>query len=153
MKIEYVKGDATAPIGKGHKLIVHICNDQGGWGAGFVLAISKRWKAPEKEYRALKKNGYLLGDIQVVPVTTNITVVNMIAQHKYAGFDNPVAVRYDALKDCLRKVALQTDVTDFSVHMPRIGCGLAGGTWDKVEPIIEAQLIKRAIAVTVYDFE
>jgi len=20
------------------------------------------------------------------------------------------------------------------VHMPRIGCGLAGGTWDKIEP-------------------
>jgi O-acetyl-ADP-ribose deacetylase (regulator of RNase III) len=47
--INYIKGDATAPISKGEKIICHICNDIGGWGKGFVLAISKRWKEPEEE--------------------------------------------------------------------------------------------------------
>jgi len=51
MKIEYVKGDATAPTGDGQKIIVHVCNDLGKWGKGFVLAISRRWKTPEKAYR------------------------------------------------------------------------------------------------------
>ena len=32
-------------------MIVHVCNDIGGWGAGFVVAISRRWKAPEEAYR------------------------------------------------------------------------------------------------------
>jgi hypothetical protein len=36
--------------------------------------------------------------------------------------------------------------------MPRIGCGLAGGTWDKIEPLIQSALIKKNIDVTVYDF-
>jgi O-acetyl-ADP-ribose deacetylase (regulator of RNase III) len=42
---------------------------------------------------------------------------------------------------------------DASVHMPRIGCGLAGGTWDKIEPIINNSLIKSGVEVFVYDFE
>ena len=52
MNIQYVKGDATTPQGDGHKIIVHVCNDLGKWGKGFVLAISKRWKEPEATYRA-----------------------------------------------------------------------------------------------------
>jgi len=34
MDIKYIKGDATNPAGEGNKLIVHICNDIGGWGKG-----------------------------------------------------------------------------------------------------------------------
>ena len=45
MKIEYLKGDATSPVKEGNKIILHICNDIGGWGKGFVMAISKKWKA------------------------------------------------------------------------------------------------------------
>jgi hypothetical protein len=36
------------------------------------------------------------------------------------------------------------------VHMPRIGCGLAGGTWDRVGPIVDWTLDRRD--VFVYDF-
>ncbi len=49
--ITYIKGDATCPQGKGAKLIAHIGNDLGGWGKGFVVAISRRWPEPEKAYR------------------------------------------------------------------------------------------------------
>ena len=28
--IIYLKGDATEPIGEGHKVITHVCNDVGG---------------------------------------------------------------------------------------------------------------------------
>jgi hypothetical protein len=51
-KVNYIVGDATNPQTKGNKIIVHVCNDIGGWGKGFVLAISKRWKQPEQQYRA-----------------------------------------------------------------------------------------------------
>ena len=49
-RINYVIGDATAPQGEGNKIICHICNDVGGWGAGFVMALSKKWKQPVEEY-------------------------------------------------------------------------------------------------------
>ncbi|SEQ20797.1 hypothetical protein SAMN04487983_1003320 [Streptomyces sp. yr375] len=35
--------------------------------------------------------------------------------------------------------------------MPRIGCGLAGGTWSRVEPLVAERLVERGVAVTVYD--
>lgn len=49
-EINYLKGDATSPQARGIKIIAHICNDLGGWGKGFVMAISKRWAEPEKAY-------------------------------------------------------------------------------------------------------
>lgn len=55
--ITYVRGDATAPRGEGVKLIVHCCNDPGGWGRGFVLALSRRWPEPEAAYRELVNRG------------------------------------------------------------------------------------------------
>src|SRR4029077_8760714 len=29
-----------------------VCNDAGGWGKGFVIAVSRRWPEPERRYRA-----------------------------------------------------------------------------------------------------
>jgi hypothetical protein len=37
--------------------------------------------------------------------------------------------------------------------MPRIGCGLAGGDWNKVEAIINKTLISNGLEVFVYDFD
>ncbi|WP_345105109.1 hypothetical protein [Streptomyces drozdowiczii] len=39
------------------------------------------------------------------------------------------------------------------VHMPRIGCGLAGGTWSRIEPLIESRLTGRGLSVSVCDFD
>lgn len=49
--INYIKGDATNPVGDEPKIIVHVCNDIGGWGKGFVMALSNKWKEPETQYR------------------------------------------------------------------------------------------------------
>jgi len=49
--INYVKGNALKPEGEGNKVIIHCCNDEGGWGSGFVLGISNKWQEPEQKYR------------------------------------------------------------------------------------------------------
>lgn len=36
--------------------------------------------------------------------------------------------------------------------MPRIGCGLAGGRWEEIEPILHDTLVAAEVATTVYDF-
>lgn len=103
--IKFVKGDATNPLDNKTKIIVHICNDEGGWGKGFVVAISNRWQEPEFEYRHWYKSKeakqtdtvryerlesvdkyanekkFELGNVQFVKVTSEIWVANMIAQH------------------------------------------------------------------------
>jgi hypothetical protein len=35
--------------------------------------------------------------------------------------------------------------------MPRIGCGQAGGSWFTVSELIDLHLVRRGVAVTVYD--
>ena len=79
-EINYIQGDATQPIGKGNKIIVHICNDIGGWGKGFVMAISKRWKEPEKQYRNWfkTKDGFELGNVQFVETESELIIANLI---------------------------------------------------------------------------
>lgn len=74
MQIKYLKGDATKPIGEGNKVIVHVCNDVGGWGRGFVLALSKRWAEPERKYREWAKSGdkFELGEVQFVQVEPTV---------------------------------------------------------------------------------
>ena len=82
MDIIYIKGDATSPISPGNKIITHICNDIGGWGKGFVLALSKKWKVTEEAYRQWYKSQeeFSLGDVQFVHVADDIYVANMIGQ-------------------------------------------------------------------------
>ena len=154
-QINYITGDATCPTGSGPKIIVHICNDIGGWGRGFVLALSKKWKAPEQSYRSWYKSevDFELGSVQFVQVESDLWIANLIGQHKIRKDEkgNP-PIRYRAVKQGLSTVAKKAIELDTSVHMPRIGCGLAGGKWEKIEPLIQDTLLTAEIAVTVYDF-
>lgn len=156
-EINYLKGDATSPQVKGNKIIAHICNDLGGWGKGFVLAISKRWKTPEIEYRKWhrerNKNDFGLGAIQVVKVENYIWVANMIGQRGTKTGSKGVPIRYEAVEECLTKLADVAREIGASVNMPRIGCGLAGGKWERIEPIIKKTLCENNIEVFIYDFD
>lgn len=155
MDINYIKGDATQPIGEGNKIIVHVCNDVGGWGKGFVMAISTRWKEPETMYREWAKSGdkFELGEVQFVQVESTIWIANLIGQRDIKKDKNGTPpVRYDAIRKGLNKVGLFAKQISASVHMPRIGCGLAGGTWDKIEPSIAFELTANGIETFVYDF-
>ncbi len=77
----------------------------------------------------------------------------MIAQHGIKAGSQEPPIRYLALEHCLIQVADRAKALQASVHMPRIGCGLAGGRWELVEPIIIKTLDARGIAVSVYDFD
>jgi len=157
-KIIYLKGDATSPQGNGIKIIAHISNDIGGWGKGFVLAISKRWKEPEKAFREWYKNraynDFALGSIQIIQVEPCIYIANMIGQKGIKTKENnEIPVRYEAIESCLEKLITEAKTLNASIHMLRIGCGLAGGKWDLIEPLIEKTLLSNNIQVYVYDFE
>lgn len=151
-----LKGDATAPQAKGPKIVAHICNDLGGWGKGFVLAISRRWPEPERDYRAWHrnraKNDFGLGAVHLIQVQPDIWIANMVAQHGIKTGSAGPPIRYPAVEKCLNTLADHALALSASVHMPRIGCGLAGGRWEKIEPIITRTLCDRDIPTTVYDF-
>jgi O-acetyl-ADP-ribose deacetylase (regulator of RNase III) len=153
-EISYVVGDATAPQGEGPKIIAHVCNDAGGWGKGFVLPLARRWPqtrtAYKTWYRDRDTSSFALGAVQFVPAEDDLLVANMIGQHGYRPSSTP-PVRYEAINAALATVADRALQLRASVHMPRIGCGLAGGRWELVEPLIMEELTRRGVLVTVYD--
>jgi O-acetyl-ADP-ribose deacetylase (regulator of RNase III) len=154
-EITYIRGDATVPSVKGVKVIAHVCNDIGGWGKGFVLAVSRRWPEPEKAYRAWHRerasNDFGLGAVQFVQVEPYVWVANMVGQRGISMGSKGVPVRYEAIDAALERLGEKTAELGASVHMPRIGCGLAGGKWSRIEPLIVERLVKRGLTVTVYD--
>lgn len=142
MSIEYLTGDATEPIKK-PAVILHICNNIGAWGSGFVMELSKKWKQPQETY--LKTHYLYLGEIQIVEVEPGIKVINMIAQHGTGTHLGVPPIRYMALINCLGKVKTflerkedneAIDIRGYSIHMPRIGTCRAGGDWNVIETII-----------------
>ena len=150
MQIQYITGDATDPTGTGNKIIAHVCNDIGKWGKGFVLALSKRWWQPRTEYMKDKAAQSLkLGMVGLVRVEKTIWVANMVAQRDIRWRDGVPPIRYDALVECLKQLGFHAHQLNASVHMPRIGCGLAGGRWEKVEPLIGETL--PGTQIFVYD--
>ncbi len=176
MAIKYIKGDATNPGGEGQKIIVHICNDVGGWGKGFVLALSQKWTQPEQAFRSWFKHKTLvptdairfepladkdgpsgeqvfrLGQVQFVQVETELWVANMIAQHDLKrGRDGTPPIRYGAMEEGLLRVRAFAKKMGATVHMPRIGAGLAGGNWPEIEEIINKTLVAHDITTTVYE--
>ncbi|PKT70872.1 Appr-1-p processing protein [Streptomyces populi] len=154
-EIKYVRGDATVPSVKGVKVIAHVCNDIGGWGKGFVLALSRRWPEPEAAYRAWHRgragNDFALGAAQFVQVEPYVWVANLVGQRGIRTGSKGVPVRYEAIDAALGPLADKAVELGASVHMPRIGCGLAGGTWSRVEPLVTERLVRRGLSVTVYD--
>ncbi len=165
--ITYLKGDATYPEFSGMKLLPHVCNDSGKWGRGYVLALSKRWDRPERFYRMWHQDflqselrsvapgkeiltplTFGLGEVQFVQVEDDIYVANMVAQVGY-GMRNGIPLRYSALEQCLDKVAVFAKALNASVSMPRIGAGLAGGDWTRIEPIISKSL--NSVNTYIYD--
>jgi len=156
IQITYLKGDATIPQSAGQCIICHICNDVGGWGKGFVLAISKRWPEPEARYREWyrerRANDFGLGVVQFVKVEASVWVANLIGQRGVRSVQGVPPIRYEAIEDGLGRVARFAAEHRASVHMPRIGCGLAGGTWDRIEPLIAKAFSEFGLHVTVYDF-
>ncbi|WP_181797540.1 Appr-1-p processing protein [Streptomyces sp. WELS2] len=152
---EITRGDATVPSAEGAKVIAHVCNDIGGWGRGFVLALSRRRPEPEAAYRAWHRDrahdDFGLGAAQLVRVEPSVRVADMVGRRGIGKGSKGVPVRYEAIDTALARLADEAVRLGASVHMPRIGCGLAGGKWTHVEPLIAGRLAARGIAVTVYD--
>jgi hypothetical protein len=162
-------GDATKPILRPNEiaLIPHVCNTLGGWGAGFVLALSKEFgDLPKEKY--LKQIGLFpnkmdrLGKVSFTKMKEKrVIVANMIAQNGYMNKGNSRPLRYDALVQCMKLVAQQIEYLNdinnseqyFTIHTCKFGSDLAGGNWEFIECLIEDIWINAGIDVTIYEFE
>ena len=154
-EINYVVGDATNPVAPGNRIIAHCCNDAGYWNAGFVRALSERFHQPEDAYRRWAQTDapvpFALGQVLFTKVKGGLCVANIVAQHGIRSSSNSRPIRYDSLQRGLARVCKLALDHNASVHMPRIGAGLAGGDWAIIAEIINQELCTYGVNVTVYD--
>lgn len=159
MKVKYKQGDIFEGINTidNHKTLIHVCNNKGGWGKGFVLALSKFNRLPEQVFKNSFKNNIncSLGNIQNIDITKKLTVVNMIAQNGYKSNTNPVPLDYNALDKCMGIIAnniiFMKEAT--TIIAPKIGTGLAGGNWELIETLLIKNFTEKGIPVTIYELD
>ena len=167
MKIKYIEGDLFSPLlndkEPGAIVIPHVCNNQGAWGAGFVVPLGRNFPIVKQKYLQwadideinLSDPIFGLGSTQFVNVNDKIFVANMVAQT--LGGNRPLYYNY--LSKCMDEVASFTlkrtecRENEARIICPAFGAGLAGGNWPFIEQLIQDCWIKRNIQVTVYYLE
>jgi len=84
-------------------------------------------------------------------ICKEIQVVNMYTQYHWNDPDplSGVPLNYDALYLCLLKMNHLFKANH--IGLPKIGCGLAGGDWERVKKIIKNTL--NACDVTIVNYE
>lgn len=141
-------------------IIVHGCNCHGAMGAGVAKSIRDKWPDAYTAYREHRsKVGLRLGDVNFVASTAfleseaedhvhtftsqmppGLILANAMTQQTFGGDPSVRYVSYAAISATFSRVALVARETGKSVHFPLIGCGLANGNWNEVEPLINAAL-------------
>lgn len=154
LDIVYLQGDALQPRGSDKKIIAHVVNNQTqNWGGGgFASALKKKWPSAQEAYKdwlCEDRSRIRLGHVHTNQVDAGVEVASLIAQHGFGPSSIP-RIRYEPLDYCLAQLATHALQTKASVHMPRIGAGLAGGDWSIIEELIRSNLISRGITVSVY---
>ena len=153
-RLDYQVGDASLPLKPG-TLIIHVVNGLGKWGKGFVLPLGKRYPQARESYQKWAQSGsnFSLGNVDfcLVDEESKAYVANMLAQEEIKKHkeDPQRYVDYQALEDCLNKVADFALLHHLSVQCPMIGAGLAGGDWETVSKMLVKTLCAKKISCTV----
>lgn len=177
MTITYKKGNLFDNLVEDKKnIILHVCNDAGGWGSGFVISINEHCgPKPEAKYRTwyatkeYKLGGlggltyrFKLGQVQFVKVKDSLVVCNMLAQscpggRSYSYFgrkEHHVPFRPESFRECLFNVAEALDkhgkLDTINLCSPLMGCGLAGGDKKEVFGIVD-DVFGKEIDLTVWE--
>ena len=99
----------------------------------------------------MSRGNLRLGNVHSFAIRPDLMLVSLVAQHGFRTASAGPRLRYSALFSALEKVGELAKAGGATVHMPRIGTGEAGGSWNIIEDIIRETLVSRSITVMVYD--
>lgn len=141
MKAEYIYGDLVKD--NWFDVFCHQTNCFGTMGAGLAKQIAKKYpevaNTDRRLYRMLGADE-LYGTIRCIKTSDGRTCVNMYAQYGFGR--GTIHTNYRQLQKCLDAFAeFCIENLEYSkvVAFPYgMGCGLAGGDWSAVEPLILA---------------
>lgn len=135
-----IVGDLLQLAEDGHfDVIVHGCNCFHVMGAGIAGQIAKRYpQAYQVDVTTTvrgdvcKLGTYSVANIERKVDRTLFQIVNMYTQFQPGKCSKEVL--YPSIRSCFQKLSLTC--AELRIGIPMIGCGIAGGDWKEVEPII-----------------
>jgi O-acetyl-ADP-ribose deacetylase (regulator of RNase III) len=153
-KVNFVHGDVLKAQGSETRIICQLVNDQARlWGGGVARSAARAFPKAHQDFSnwivAIPKSKRL-GDVHFAQVNENMFIASLVSQQGFGPSPTP-RIRYAALEKCLEKISRFASSKSASVHMPRLGSGESGGSWDTVHEIVQNALIADGIPVTVYD--
>jgi Zn-dependent peptidase ImmA (M78 family)/O-acetyl-ADP-ribose deacetylase (regulator of RNase III) len=153
-QLQFVHGDVLRPRGPEKKIICQLVNDQARvWGGGVARSTAKAFPNAQRAFsswmNSLPKTSRL-GNVHFVQADETTYIASLIGQEGFGPSPMP-RIRYAALEKCFTKVSEFAAAKSASVHLPRLGAGESGGSWDTVQEIIQDALVTDGISVTVYD--
>jgi O-acetyl-ADP-ribose deacetylase (regulator of RNase III) len=150
--IYIVNGDATLPRGDGKKIIGQVINTSGGLGFGFGRALATRYPETKKSVQEWKKDKkkFRLGNSQLVDISENLFVYQMLAQEGIKEKHGSVPLKYPSLRACLNSLYQVALDLGASIHIPAIGAGQAKGDWNIIKGMIYDEIVRRGVDVTIY---
>lgn len=151
-KINIEFGDATKPRGEGIKVIAQVVNTSGGLGLGFGKSLAKNFPEIKSALSKWKeqKDKFRLGESQLVKVTNDTYVFQMLAQKGLFERNGEIPLKYTSLSKCLIELKDVCSNLNAKVHMPMIGAGQAKGDWNIISGMIYDELINKGIDVNIY---
>jgi uncharacterized protein DUF955 len=150
-RLKEVRGNALKPHPGGPRLLAHVVNNEArSWGKGFGKQVGTEYPEVARRFRLEMEQRRLdLGDIFATEVNDSLTIVQLVAQKGYGELDK-LRLRYGALQTCLRSLRTMAIDRLASVHMPPIGVGYGGGAWGLIRELIDQELCRHGVEVTVY---
>lgn len=119
-------------------IIAHQVNCQGVMGSGVAAIVRKKYPEAYEAYVELCQRlgpGSLLGMVQPVRVTEDLTVLNVFGQASFGASTRNTS--YDATADAWEKIAEHYG-NDAAIYIPYLmGCALGGGDWEIYEAIVD----------------
>ena len=139
MATEIYKDITTVESG----FIFHQVNCQNAMGRGVAKAISDKWPRVKTEYHRFcegKEPENLLGEGQIVLIDSKLAVINIFGQLNYgnAARTGEVYTDYEAVRKAFSSLSLCLSFFKKpEIYFPYLfGCGLAGGDWAVMRPLI-----------------
>ena len=136
-------------------IIVHGCNCFNDMGAGIAGQIRKKWpKVYEADCKTVMGSTDKLGDyssaiLHVEDVDTPTREYDVWVVNAYIQLYPGANVDYTAVRNVLLKIHKDMD-PNFSIGIPRIGAGIAGGDWQIIENMIVAIFKDRDVTIVAW---
>ena len=149
-------------------IICHQVNCQGVMGHGIAKQVKEKYKGAFNEYKRYcdahaDNREAMLGEALIIDIDYGAAVLDWLVdqERKYIAnifgqltYGTGLRTNYKALVLGLEVVANFAKEHNLSVAVPyKIGCGLAGGDWNKVNILIEGVFAGTGIEVLMYHYE